>query len=902
MILLLLGSGLSLTGQSILEQEVDFNIKGVSVPDALFQLSEQTGINISFDSSLFPDKGKISIRRKATLREIINSCLEGYAVKYEISGKTLLLVARPWKYYTISGYIEDSTTGERLIGANLIDTNTGKGTTSNDYGFFSLTLREGNYELDFSYIGYQNRTETFKLQSDQDFQCRLESSTTLSEIIVEASPFGESVLGDNETKTSLSNSRVSPQGRPVGTSLGGNVDVMRTCYDLPGVETGADGFGGMHVRGGDAGQNLILMDGVPIYNPSHALGLVSIFNSSTVKHASLQKGGFSSRYGGRLSSVLDVRTKEGSLRSFGGEAQVGTFYSGLTLEGPLKKEKAGFIISARRTQLEPLLNWYNELGKDDTQEDELGYRFFDINVKTHASISPRDKIYGSFYIGGDSFTNRSVLNEIEMEEGETEEEDKTFSVNSEFGQFIQWGNTIGSLRWNHQYGSKLFSNLTLTYSEFNYFSIVSDGFEVKDDDEEEEAEEEINEKSSYEFSSNIREGAARLDFDFVPSPNHSVRFGGSYRFRQFDSGLIFVEDVDVDFDSLEGFFQEISEENYTIGHETALYVEDRFTKGKFSLDAGLRLSHFSMENNHHFGIEPRLSLGWRLSPKLGIGATVTRMTQFVHLLSTSGAGLPNDIWIPSSDAIAPETAWQFSLGGDWITDAGFSLGTEVYYKQMNNVIAYRENLSFPQLSELNVSDWEEEVTSGRGTSYGWETRLMYQSSRWNAEINYTLAKSTRTFSMLNGGSTFPFSFDRRHALKTNLSIRIAPRVKFSAAWRFNTGRPITLTAGFNDTFLLGTPSEESEDMDILSAYNGYRLPVQHRLDIGFDFIFKKDWGGHHLSLGLYNAYNRKNIIYEYFKLDYRGQNTAELEQFGLLPILPSIGYKVYFSRKGKTDK
>lgn len=866
-----------LAGQSLLDKEINFKTQQTSIPDALFLLSEQTNLTISFDSAIFPKNKKISINETASIESILSQCLKDYHIQYELDGKTILLQAKQRIKLTLSGYIEDASTGEKLIGANVYHPKSGKGTSSNEYGFFSLTLLEGNYNIEFSYLGYQIESQSIVLDKNQRLKIRMKPSLTLAEIVVVASSKEASSLHKNMNSESLT--KLNPSKNTAAVSLGGELDILQHTYALAGVETGPDGFGGMHVRGGEVGQNLTLMDGVPVYNPSHTLGLISIFNANTVNHASFLKGGFDAKYGGRISSVLDVRTKEGNNQRFAGELRLGLLSSSLSFEGPIVKDKASFFLSARRSFIKPWISLYTILADEFPS---INYNFQDFNAKINGKISKKDQLYFSFYMGGDVF-----LNEDNFVENSFTEDGNTFEVTDNFTQRLTWGNLISSLRWNHQYGPKLFSNLTATYSRYKYDNFSGTTFTSLAI----ETEEENNSDAYLEVQSNIIERTIKLDYDYSLSPTHHLTFGGSFQHRGFDSGILYADDFESELDSAEAFLEELFEENYYNANEFALYVQDEIDLQKLSLKLGIRSTGFKTEDKTYYALEPRFSIAYRFNPKIEWNASATYMTQYVHLLSSFGAGLPNDIWAPSTDFIKPQRSWQFTMGTHWKITKGLSFHSEFYYKNMNQLIAYGEGIIGPQLTEVNPEDWEEEIVQGTGESYGWENTLRQKSSRYSLGLNYTLSKSTRTFAALNQGQAFPFSFDQRHAINTFVNYKISDKIHLSSTWEFGSGRPITLIRSAEGNFLFG---ENFQEVETLSSKNEYRLSPNHKLNIGFDFYFRKKWGGHQFSLGTYNTYNRQNTLYEYYVTDFENSQNSSLRKVSLLPILPTISYRIFF--------
>ena len=872
-----------LGAQSILEQEITFKVKNLPVKETLIRLSEQANINISFSGDIFANNNPISINTKASIKKILDRCLKHQSIIYKISGNGIILIPKPAKNYTLSGYIEDKDSGERLIGAYIIDSQTGLGSTTNEYGFFSLTLAKGTYKLLVSYVGYNEKVQNIDLHQNTTLSLQLDPDNTLREVIVEAKR-GDSITFAPFSYPEKKQEELNHKSFSSGASLGGESDLLQITYLKPGVQTGVGGFGGLHVRGGHEDQNLILMDGVTVYNPSHSLGLISIFNASAINQVSFIKSGFSAKYGGRLSSVLDVRTKEGNINAFQGEIQTGTFASRLTLQGPILPGKAGFFVSVRRTHWDPLIKRISRLVKG-TNRGFANYEFYDINAKVHWKIKDNDKIYYSYYLGGDKYVNENTNDRTELDSNNVmvgiAEYDRTD---------ITWGNTIQSLRWNHQYGSKMFSNMTAVYSRYNYTNYNGSEY-LQTDPVTAEVSDFF---SSYSYLENkIQEMGAKIDFDYIPNPNRSFSFGASFNQKIFAPGIVILEN----FITEESPKQELRDSllvDKIRSNEMVLYFQSQLQYKKFSIGAGLYHSIYVNEQKPYISFEPRLDITYWMSSRSQLRLTATKMTQNIHLLSNEGVSLPNDLWVPSTKRVHPQKAWQSSLGWHWNLNKRYSLTVETYYKYLKDVIAFRERIENPQIANIVNPDWEDEVIRGNGHSYGLETIFQKKEGNSTGWISYTLSKSIRIYPDLNSGIAFPYSFDRKHLIQIVYKQKFNKKVSFSANWIYGTGRPITLIAARVFSF------SQNNDTVVLSKINDHRLPDYHKINIGFDFTFDKKWGGQKFSLGFYNAYNHRNVLYEFYEKDINGDISNSLVEIPFLPIFPTISYSIHFEKKMNT--
>jgi hypothetical protein len=776
----------------------------------------------------------------------------------------LLPICLQAQKYTISGYLRDAASGEPLISANIFDTRSASGTVTNTYGFYSLTLPSDSVSLRFSYIGYDTRQTDFFLGKDINLNIDLGGAVQLTTVEVTATPEG----GRIEEKTQMSQVVVPIEQIKRAPALLGEVDVLKTLQLLPGVQSGGEGQNGLYVRGGSPDQNLVLLDGVPVYNVSHVLGIFSVFNADAIKNVTLTKGGFPARYGGRLSSILEINMKEGNMEEFHGEGSVGLISSKLTLEGPIVKDKTSFLVSGRRTYADLIFRpIIRQQGRNNGEDIKLKLHFYDLNTKLQHKINDKHRLYLSGYFGADVF-----LTDI------TEDGDR-------FRGGIDWGNVISAFRWNWQINNKLFANTTLTYSRYQVDII---------------AEEEIgNEEAgrdvfSANYFSGIEDYAAKIDFDFIPSPNHYIRFGGSWTNHTYRPGALSLnaEFEEEQFDTLVGSQNSFSD-------EFAIYVEDDMRFGALKMNAGIHTSGFLVDGKFYTSVQPRLGLNYLLGKGVAAKASFATMTQFINLLTSESFSLPTDLWVPSTARIKPQQSWQLAGGLAKSFENGFEVSLEGYYKQMHNVLSYKEGASF--LFGLE-NDWQDKVTQGDGESYGLEFFLQKKKGKTTGWLGYTLSWNWREFDEINGGNRFPFRYDRRHDVSVVVSHDFSEEVGISAAWVYGTGNAVTLNT-FQypiEKYQFSGYEAYYETVESGGEKNDFRMSDYHRLDISLELRKKKPKWENKLVIGAYNAYFHNN---PYFMLvdeelvtleDGRQYYKPVFKEVSVLPIVPSISYHFKF--------
>lgn len=786
-------------------------------------------------------------------------------MKHLLSSIPFLLLCTTWasaQKHTISGYVRDAASGEPLISANVFDSRSGAGTVTNTYGFYSLTLPADSVSLSFSYIGYENTRRAFLLNKDISLDVGLSGAVQLEEVVVSATRNSARI----EERTQMSQIDVPIAQIKKAPALLGEVDVLKALQLLPGVQSGGEGQTGLYVRGGSPDQNLVLLDGVPVYNVSHLLGIFSVFNADAIKNVTLTKGGFPARYGGRLSSVLEINMKEGNLQEFHGEGAIGLISSKLTLEGPIVRDKTSFLISGRRTYADlifrPIINASQEPGTDL----DVALYFYDLNAKLQHKINDKHRLFLSGYFGSDVFAN------------EFREEDGRFKGG------IDWGNVISALRWNWQLNNKLFANTTLTYSRYK-IDILAE-FEDRYEGE--------TETYSAKYFSGIEDLAARIDFDYIPSPGHYIRFGASATNHRYEPGALALnaEFAEEQFDTLVGSQNAFS-------NEFALYLEDDMQFGALKANLGVHASAFDVNGKFYSSVQPRLGLRYLLDGNWSLKGSFATMTQFINLLTSESFSLPTDLWVPSTARIKPQQSWQAALGAARTFGEDYEVSLEGYYKQMHNVISYKEGASF--LFGLE-NDWQDKVTQGEGESYGLELFIQKKTGRLSGWLGYTLSWNWREFDEINSGRRFPFRYDRRHDVSLVLNYDLSEKVAFSAAWIYGTGNAVTLnTFRYPHDVYNSEPFVGNAEIESGGRKNAFRMTDYHRLDLSVQFHKKKPKWERTWVVGVYNAYYHRNPYYmtldRELLFDEKTGKFYEKRRFrevSILPIIPSVSYQFKF--------
>lgn len=766
---------------------------------------------------------------------------------------------------TVSGYVTDAESGEKLIGARVFDPKLKAGSLTNAYGFYSITVEADTLALSCNYIGYESSKRVIVLKGDTTIHFAL-----LPEgVNVETVEITDEV--DIAEEVQMSSIDVPIETIKKIPALMGEVDVIRAIQLLPGVQSGNEGSTGMYVRGGGPDQNLILLDGVPVYNVSHLFGFFSVFPADAISNVNLVKGGFPARYGGRLSSVLDISLKDGNMKEFHGEAGIGLVSSKLTLEGPIIKDKTSFMVSARRTYIDilaqPIIR--ASAGGDAT----AGYYFYDGVAKVNHKFSDKDRLYLSFYGGRDkAYFKEDYENTV----GGTDYRSIT-------GFKLGWGNLIGAARWNHLFSNKLFGNLTLTYSNFDF------GIAAEQENRETSNGITTRDRFALGYDSGIRDWSARMDFDWFASPNHLVRFGGYGTYHTFTPGVSQLEIVFPGFEVDTTFGAQIV--NAT---EVGVYIEDDFKIGtRHKMNVGVHASGFLVNGTTYGSVQPRLAHRMFLNENWAFKSSVTSMAQYVHLLTNVNVGLPTDLWVPATENITPQRSYQGAIGlARSFRDQGLELSVEGYYKHMTGLVEYKEGAAF--LSDN--SDWQTLVTQGEGNAYGMEVLLQRKKGKTNGWIGYTLAWTNRQFDELNKGEVFSYKYDRRHDVSLVLTHTFSEKVDAGLTWVYGTGNAVTLPIAsyMGMSPMLTNPiGNGGSQLDHVTERNGFRMRAYHRLDLGVNLHKQHKKWLRTWSFSVYNAYSRRNPFFLYWDSEF---NTGKpiLKQVSLFPIIPSVSFHAKF--------
>jgi CarboxypepD_reg-like domain/TonB-dependent Receptor Plug Domain len=743
------------------------------------------------------------------------------------------------KRVTLSGYILDESSSESLIGANVYSDSLKIGTSSNSYGYYSLSIpAKENIQIVFSYVGYKPQVKKLYLKTNLKLNIVLTPQPISTEdIVVTARKKNENI-----EKKQMSVIDVPVRMVKQLPAILGETDVLKVIQLLPGVQSGSEGTTGFYVRGGNADQNLVLLDEAVVYNPNHLFGLLSTFNSRAINNVTLIKGGFPAQFGGRLSSILDISMKEGNNKSYHVDGGLGLITSRLTIEGPLISDKVSFIISARRTYLDLLLKAFPSLS--NTQ-----YAFYDLNAKVNYKLSDADRFFLSYFSGAD---NAAYID--------------ASSLNYDFS----FGNSAGTLRWNHLFGDKLFSNTSVIYNTYlmnlktnqgNFFS---------------------------EFYSQIKDITAKTGIEYFPNPVHTIKFGAQFtRHTITPTGT----SGNLKTDSLTTIVN-TSNIQKKIASEGSLYINDAFNiSNSIGMNLGLRFSAFKNNKSSHYGVEPRATLRYTLSTESSIKAAYSVMNQYLHLVPSSTASFPTDIWLPSSKVVKPQRSEQYAFGYFRNFEKNmYETSIEAYYKTMQNQVAFKEGTHL-----LEQTDIDQQLVFGKGWSYGIEFLLKKRGGRYSGWISYTLSWTNQQFQNLNFGKTFPFKYDKRHDLSIVGNYNLNKQWTISSNFVFTSGNVVTLPEGRVNIY-------EGGDLyngvfDIYNGRNNYRLGNYHRLDVSATYkydssFFSNNYDGE-LVFSIYNLYSHLNPYFVYVDVD-GITHKPYAKQVSLLSIIPSLSFNFSF--------
>lgn len=839
------------------------------------------------------------------LQHILDEVLKGSDIDYRITERHVLLFRRKQAETTptpctLHGYVTDSESGETLIGANVYCPALGAGTVSNAYGFYSMPMARGRQAVVISYVGYEPLVTTIDITGDVAQNYTLQPAQVLQEVVVESDR-----PETGAASTRMSASTISIQQIQQMPSMLGESDVLKSLQILPGVQTGFAGTSQLSVRGGNLDQNLFLLDGIMLYNVHHVLGFESAFMPDAVKHVDFFRGSFPARYGGRLSSVADVRTKDGDMQHYHGLFSIGLLSSHLELEGPIIKDRTSFMVSARRSYIDWLIKLGMRLDDSADDVDKLSLYFYDLNAKVNHKFSDTDRLFLSFYQGQDGLKVAARYGEHDSDRSYT---------SGRFAEDLHWGNTFGCVRWNHLFSPQLFSNLTVGY---NSYRLLSDGANAYREFEKDKKV--LDNKFRSKFSSGIDDFMAIYDFDYHPAQQHHIKFGGAYTLHTFhpevQSTHIKLKDEENEIDN------HYSSGNRDMhGNEFALYAEDDMTlSDRWQVNAGVRGVLYTVDGKCYPDLEPRLSASYLLTRGLRMKAAYTMMHQYVLQLTTSQINMPTDLWVSVTKEHVPMVANQFAVGLSCDRWQGWELTMEGYYKNMEHVLEYIDGASFSGSSK----GWQDKVTQGNGRCYGLELGATRNIGRTTGTLSYTWSKSDRCFpnGAINNGKRYPYEYDRRHVFHILLQHQFTKHVDFNACWNYASGGYATISQqttqylfpnsnADNYNYSDGHIAKTVADGDYYSSRNNFRMKSRQQLDLSINIHHTTKHGERIWNFSLMNAYFYRNqdLVWteqKQVKVDvpdplHPGQTVKEkrdcrvLVQATVIPILPSASYTYKF--------
>ncbi len=751
--------------------------------------------------------------------------------------------------FAISGYVIDSNTGEKIIGAVIRTSDYSNSVTTNEFGYFVINCHKDEKILYCSYFGYLPEEKKIS-DSIRSLNFYLKRGLTLPEVVVNSN---KHILNNNEIGT-IDIPITQIQQTP---TIGGESDIIKSLQLLPGVTNGTEGRSGLYVRGGDLGQNIILLDDVPLYYVNHLGGFVSTFNTDAIKNVKLIKGAFPASYGGRLSSLLDVHTKDGNLKNYTRTFTISLLTSKILLEGPIKKDTSSFLFSSRG------FYWgfiYGFLTKIFMKNYSITYNFYDINIKYNRKLNDKTNIYLGFYYGEDNFIPRFYS------------DDKNNKVSFP----TNWGNLATSIRFNKKITQKITLTCLGAYTRYRYKNSL-----IKKTSD-------PNRTQTNIYYTGISDIIQNSYMKFYLTNFYKIKIGYQITAHTFMPGNFHLTEFLADtllVDSTMG-----NKKLYV--NEINSFIENNIKIKKiFTVNLGIRYTNFFVNSKHYNFFEPRILLNIKITNNSAVKLSYVNNNQFIHLLTSNSAGFPIDLWLPSTNKVGPEKAHQYSLGVEKLFNNNLFFSSEIYYKNMFDLIDFQEGLNFYGAA----TDWENKIeTNGKGTAWGLELLLQRKSGKINGWMSYSYSKSSRIFQNLNFGQPFPFQYDRRHSLNIVGNYQLSKTLTFSFAWTYGSGYPMTIALS---KYYYPTESIEKNNDDysyiyIYSNKNAYRMRSFHHLDIAINHIKKVKIGIRKISLSIYNVYNRQNPFFYYFDKDEDGN--IHLYQQSLFPIIPSVSYSLKF--------
>ncbi len=861
LLLILLQSGVSYCQVSNpLDKVISVSLTNKNLKEILKTLKNKAGVTFNYKSAILPkEELKLFEANNEKLSEILIRLLKPYNIEFKYFGGNSIIL-KPLKIrsnlsYTISGYVFDKNNGEKLIGATVFCRYNKRGTATNDYGFFTLTLPEDSLHLEIRYVGYKNYKEQTINKANSFKIISLEPRVDLKEIEIRDEGISKSEQKPNGFYFNLRGIKDIP-------SFMGETDILRAMQMVPGVQGAVESVGGINVRGGGTDQNLVLVDGVPVYNIVHVFGLFSIINPGAVNSVEIIKGGFSAKYNGRLSSILDIKLKDGNNQKISGKVNIGMLLSSATIEGPLLKNKSSFLVSFRRTYFDAFYQPIQYFSNRKNVNDYSGwYYFYDVNAKVNFKIGNRDKISVNYFSGVD----RGRITEKQ-----------TFSDTVKFNHVknLKWSTMMSSARWDHILTDKVFMVTTIGITEYS----------TQFEDElnwETTIKPKVNLSSlDYTQTSGNRDLFVKSIFEINKIENHQIKTGADLIYHHYNTGTLNykAKDANTDQDTSIGDKQIYSDEE-------VVYLEDNWKPNRrLNLNFGLSFNSINVKKTRYHLLQPRISGNYAFTNNFYINTSFTRMQQNLQILPNNSIGLPIDIWIPVTDYLKPQISDQFTFGIGYYFKNKYKLSVEGYYKSMKNLVELKEGAFFV----FGGYNWDKSFYTGKGLARGIEVMLEKQTGKVKGWVGYSLSKSDRQFQSINNGHAFPFKYDRRHQISVLLKFPTTKKHwNFSVSWLFSSGSPVTVPTSVytinNKTYYEFTQR------------NNIRMSNYHRMDLAFTktIVFNKNtrvW-----NIGAYNLYSHVNPLF--ISTSFLVSNTSSKLKFyevGLLPLIPFISYEISF--------
>lgn len=752
---------------------------------------------------------------------------------------------------SISGFVEDKDTGEKLVNATVRISNSKYATFTNEYGYFNLiTDNLDTVTIICSYIGYEKEINKIKLENELFINFKLKYNNSIDSIVISRDIPIEKRNEMGIISLPISQIKAVPM-------LMGEADLMKTFQTMPGVESGSEGKSDLYVRGGNPDENLVLLDDVPLYYLNHFGGFISVFNIDAINSVKMYKGAFPARYGSRLSSVIDIRMKEGNMKKLQGNYTIGVLSTKFEIEGPIKRDKASFIISARVFPWYRMISPLTKLSYGQT----FGYDFYDLNGKINYKINQKNQIFLSLYTGNDDvFFSSEELKHISNYE----------NISS-----TKWGNSLLAFRWNTIILKKIFANTTISATKFNYDISSTNGSQGDST------------FFSYSFNSLIKDYSAKSTFDYRINKHYKIKFGYNLTNHLFAPGITNYGNNNkiITF----GYKETSALENY-------IFIENHIKiSNLFYANFGFHYSSFYYNKKHFSSYQPRIIATFNPFDKISIKGSYNEMQQFTHLITSSSLASSVNLWVPAEDTLPPSKSKQWSIGiYKSFSQNNLEISIETYYKTTDNLITFKEGAILGGIAE----NWKNKIeTNGIGISKGMEVLLQKKQGKLTGWISYTLAKSDKKFSNINNGQIYPSKYDRRHNFNIVCSYKFKENINFSLSWKYGSGYPYSMPIAryntINETYRDSNYAIQMYDEQayIYSNKNTYRMRAYHRLDFGINFSKEKKHGTRTWIISIYNVYNRQNPYFYFYSQ--KGTN-LNLYQVSFFPIIPSISYSFKF--------